>query len=160
MAPLATSCALVSSNGVLLSKSMGTVIDRHDIVARVGMGPTNATFRAHVGQKTTVRFVADSVFEHGKGNLQGLVNFGKTQNIVYLVADKTLLRCTANISTFHSDNFLPPPVCVNKHNVCASQYLGSAPSGGFASVFLLFKMFACSRIRLFGFENAPKASYH
>ena len=55
-------CALVSSSGALLAAKQGSIIDEHELIARIGLSPT-ARFEAHVGSRTSVRFIQLSLFE-------------------------------------------------------------------------------------------------
>lgn len=154
-------CALVSSSGALLQEKNGARIDSHDMVARVGVGPADP--KEHTGSFTTVRFIADSVFTARKSNLTVVASLLRRESsaTIYMLDLCRLCQvCPNAVLKFHRQNMLSAANCYNKHNRCIRKLVNADPSGGMASVFLMFKLFPCVTLRLFGFETAETLPYH
>jgi hypothetical protein len=151
----------VSSSGALLFSNDGPLIDKFTIVARVGTGPLYP--KRHVGSRSTVRFVAESAFD--QANLSEVLEIAKSgEQLIYILQSSS--ACSTEIVDFHRDQNLSKPSCINKYNRCTERLLGTRfgreweMSAGFASVFLLFKLFPCRSVQLFGFTTIENAPYH
>ena len=159
------SCALVSTAGELLIRHDGARIDATEIVARMSQAPTDG-YGAHVGTRTSVRFVKQSFFYPHYGNKSALRELARTEtpDMVYLV-DRWAM-CPAHVAQFHvSSASSSRLVCAPNNILCKRSSLaghtGRMVSGGLMALTHLFWLYACAEVRLYGFEGSNEsASYH
>jgi hypothetical protein len=73
LADLGKKIAIVGNSGILLDKEYGELIDSHDVVVRFNVAKVDG-FEKHVGSKTTLRCVNDTIlnFAIGLGDLEDI----------------------------------------------------------------------------------------
>ncbi len=175
-----TSCALVSSSGALLAAKQGAFIDKHELVARIGLSPT-ARFEAHAGSRTSVRFIQLSFFEAVRNMSQAklravlehdrlttpslTVTFTGTEREIQKLKLKHVatrfMRRELPRQPFSTISPLPRcnmAGCKMNGRRITSRY----PSSGVLALQSMFDHHQCASVRLFGFDDPNHGSrpYH
>lgn len=162
-------CAVVGNGGVMLSKSWGSGIDRHDAVFRFNDGPTEG-FEKYVGSKTTYRLINNKwthvyskkrpkgtseenivLFGAGSANLGGqLTHLWSHENLLYLAPE---FAGQSRGQYKHGQTTLGEMGVIKVHG------RNSAPSG-IEGIFMALAL--CRKVHLYGFgiEPDPNAPYH
>ena len=168
-------CALVSTSGELLTQQSGRDIDKAHLVARLGQGPLGEAFAPHVGSRTNVRFMTGSLFrQERKMNLSATHAILKAMDptnseLVFLVmrrefkAWKITVGCPAPIPEFMKIHPGLPYRCTSSLDAMACNWpLGVLPpSSGALAIAVLFGLFRCKMVRLYGFANVDRSlPYH
>ena len=170
-------CALVSTSGELLTKRDGGKIDQHQLVARLGQAPLGEARKPHVGSRTNVRFITGSFFKLNatrKVNvpaLHAILDAMDPENseVVFLVMKREykswpqLAGCPPPIPPFMRRHPGLPYRCTTSLDAVACNWPSALlpPSSGALAISVLFGLFRCKTIRLFGFANTDRSlPYH
>ena len=145
-------CALVTTAGALLNFTYGPLIDAADFVIRVGQGPVKG-FENHVGSKTNVRVMSESLFQKYRNiNLSNVAMLSDVADIVLLLTKVTSysLRFKSMIKHATVLHIKPPPFVCNIKN----------PTSGLRALYISFSVLGCESTRVFGIEDISNAKYH
>ncbi|RXN31321.1 CMP-N-acetylneuraminate-beta-galactosamide-alpha-2,3-sialyltransferase 1-like protein [Labeo rohita] len=148
-------CAVIGNSGNLKGSRYGHLIDLHDFVIRINMGPTKG-YETDVGSKTTHRFIyPESATDVGNSTYLVLTPF-KVLDMEWLISAFT----TKNITSTYKK--VRPSVKANRRKVMILhpafiKYVheiwllkrGKYPSTG--SLGIIFALHVCDRVSTFGF---------
>ena len=169
-------CALVSTSGELLSKRQGPEIDATPLVMRLGQAPVGGEFAPHVGTKTSVRYLAGSFFQAFRHMNHTVLH--ETLDSMRAERSEVVWAVLAReFAPWHEAVGCPHPIAVfMKHHPglpyrCTQSAAQEAqncgwpgirqPSSGVVGVSLLFGVFGCQSVSLYGFANEDTSMpYH
>ena len=161
-------CALVSTSGELLAKQQGPAIDAIPLVMRLGQAPVEGEFAPHVGTRTSVRYLAGSFFQAFRHMnhtaLHATLNTMRAERseVVWTVLPREFapwheaVGCPHPITAFMQQHPGLPYRCTTTAAQEAERcgWPGiRQPSSGVVGISLLFGVFGCKSVALFGFAN-------
>ncbi|XP_051948785.1 CMP-N-acetylneuraminate-beta-galactosamide-alpha-2,3-sialyltransferase 1 [Xyrauchen texanus] len=148
-------CAVVGNSGNLKGSQYGRLIDLHDFVIRINMGPTKG-YEKDVGSKTTHRFIYPESAMDVDNSTHLVLSPFKILDMEWLISAFT----TKNITRTYKK--VRPSVNANRHKVMILhpvfiKYVheiwllnhGKYPSTGFLAI--VFALHICDQISAFGF---------
>ena len=163
------SCAVVGNSPLVLQQNAGPSIDRHDVVIRFNFAPTRG-FERHVGTKTSVRFMGKTWVwskEAGDRGPEPILIHRYNQKGYFL--EDLRLNLGYNIATLDhpftlhgfgmgrrvqsvlsKGGMFDDAELQSLHRFAAMKDEKAPVSSGFSG--LLFAMYACSHVSLYGFD--------
>lgn len=167
-------CALVSTSGELLASRHGAAIDAHRLVMRIGQAPVSSALRVHIGRRTSIRYIAGSFFAGWRKNNATMLHdilrelSVESSEVVIVVTTpydahgwREAVGCPQHISSFMSAHSglafrclaLHPLPSVNRDFHACVWPTNVQLSSGAVAISLLFGVFGCASVSLFGFAN-------
>ncbi|XP_050992982.1 CMP-N-acetylneuraminate-beta-galactosamide-alpha-2,3-sialyltransferase 1 [Labeo rohita] len=157
-------CAVVGNSGNLLRSHYGPLIDLHDFVIRINMGPTEG-YEKDVGSKTTHRILyPESAVDVDNSTHLVLLPF-KIKDMRWLISVFTTKHIT------HTYTKVRPTINANRDKVMIIhpefikyvyeswlQKHGRYPSTGFIT--LIFALHICDQVDVFGFGAKGDGNWH
>ncbi|XP_067268499.1 CMP-N-acetylneuraminate-beta-galactosamide-alpha-2,3-sialyltransferase 1-like isoform X1 [Chanodichthys erythropterus] len=148
-------CAVVGNSGNLKGSRYGHLIDLHDFVIRINMGPTKS-YENDVGSKTTHRFIYPESAVDVENSTYLVLSPFKILDMEWLISAFT----TKNITRTYKK--VRPSINANRHKVMILhpafiKYVheiwllkrGKYPSTGFLAI--IFALHICDQVSTFGF---------
>ncbi|XP_026016692.1 CMP-N-acetylneuraminate-beta-galactosamide-alpha-2,3-sialyltransferase 1-like [Astatotilapia calliptera] len=157
---LCRTCAVVGNSGNLNGSRYGPLIDFHDIVIRINLGPTKG-FERDVGNKTTYHVMYPRSFKK-LDNTTHLVFFPfKISDLLWLIRSFTQRQKeTAKSGVKTNTNLvmiLSPAFMKYVHYVWLEKH-GRYPSTGFLT--LVLSLYLCDEVNVFGFGADKKGNWN
>ncbi|XP_056336492.1 CMP-N-acetylneuraminate-beta-galactosamide-alpha-2,3-sialyltransferase 1 [Danio aesculapii] len=148
-------CAIIGNSGNLKGSCYGRLIDAHNFVIRINMGPTKG-YEDDVGSKTTHRFIyPESAVDLDNStylvlspfkvlDMEWLISSFTTKNIT-----RTYKKVRASINANrHKVMILHPAFIKYVHEIWLVKH-GKYPSTGFLAI--IFALHICDQVSTFGF---------
>ncbi|XP_055076486.2 CMP-N-acetylneuraminate-beta-galactosamide-alpha-2,3-sialyltransferase 1-like [Misgurnus anguillicaudatus] len=157
-------CAVVGNSGNLLKSHYGKLIDSHDFVLRINMGPTKG-YEQDVGSKTTHRIIyPESAVDLDNLTHLVLVPF-KTLDLHWLISafttkhiKNTYKRVRGTIDADIDRVMIVHPAFMKYVYDNWSEGRGRYPSTGFLTVILALHI--CDKVDVFGFGAKSNGRWH
>ena len=159
-------CALVSTSGEMLAHRDGSAIDAHEFVMRLGQAPVDAMYAPHVGTRTSVRYIAGSFFlairHMNHSSMHSILDsmLASQSEVVWILVPREVkpwheqAGCPPLIADFMRQHAGLPYRCVmNSISECPWPSAIRQPSSGAVAISLLFGVYHCQTVQLFGFAN-------
>ncbi|KAK9958058.1 hypothetical protein ABG768_012239 [Culter alburnus] len=157
-------CAVVGNSGNLKGSRYGHLIDLHDFVIRINMGPTKS-YEKDVGSKTTHRFIYPESAVDVENSTYLVLSPFKILDMEWLISAFT----TKNITRTYKK--VRPSINANRHKVMILhpafiKYVheiwllkrGKYPSTGFLAI--IFALHICDQVNVFGFGATSDGNWH